>query len=71
MSYIAATDFVCCADGDGTAWTGFWTEVSLFLDYHYYSVACGTVGISMGSRIRGRRNWRGEMERGELEDEVW
>lgn len=46
MSYIAATDFICCTDGYGTAWAGFWPEVSLFLYYYYYSVAyCGAVGL--------------------------
>lgn len=36
---VAATDLVGRADGDGTPASGFRTEVALFLDDYYYTVA--------------------------------
>lgn len=54
MSYISSSYFVCGADGDGAAGTGFWTEVSLFLDYDYYSITYGGGEVSLLIPGRGR-----------------
>lgn len=49
VSDVATTDFVRSTDGDGAARTGFWTKISLFLDYYYYSVAFGRLVHGDGS----------------------